>query len=277
MINESGLCNNRKCMTNVSGFSSHRYFMFSRTGTSTELQNETGKHLSNVCCTVKESADDDWKPLHSNVEKASFLRFVPDLSLTPPLTTNPPPDIDDVTDRINSEEGRINSTRKVLDLKKMRDRVYTERIDPFSWNLDIVIEAGNKQWTENRSTVNGLHASDEAPAPAVNDYTYEINTFVIARASEQSDDHFIFWIGRINNVELDTDGKVSSLEVHWYEPTDKKDVLNAKYKPAFIQGRKPLRGIAWLDIISSDSVIVSFEALTCSNILPTMAKKMIQQ
>lgn len=277
MINWSVLCNNTKCLTNVSGFSSHRHSMFSRTGTSKEVQNEAGKHISNVCCTIKANADDDWKPLHSKVEKASFLCFVPDLSLTSPLTTNPTPDIDDVTDRINSEEGRINSTRKVQELKKLRDTVYMEQIDPFSWNLYTVIEACSKQWTENVASINGLHPSDEAPALGVNDYTYEIDTFVIARENEQSDDHFIFWIGRMNNVKLDTDGIVSSLEVHWYESTDKKDVLNAKYKPAFIQGRKHLRGVAWLYIISSDSVVVLFDALTCSNCLPTMAKKMIQQ
>ena len=77
-----------------------------------------------------------------------ILKFPPDLKLTPPLKVECPRGLDKVSKRLCSEEERINNVDNLIDLHKLRDFVFADRLDTFHWDIspyshDIAREASN--------------------------------------------------------------------------------------------------------------------------------------
>lgn len=134
VANWSGLCEQQKCLLKVSQFSQFRYFQF---GSSNIGCKDSDLSLVSTSCVVKVGVGEDWIPLHKNGRKrgCGFLAFAPDLSLTPPTRIVCPNGSYEITKRIVSEEGRINSTEKLQSLYALRDYVFKEREEPFQWNL----------------------------------------------------------------------------------------------------------------------------------------------
>lgn len=284
IINWSGLCTEQSCLTNVSGFSQYRHFRFYRhheMGQSSVSSNESN---FNVRCCVKLFCSDTWKPLVQNDESKSFMKFCPDITLTPPIVTNVPPDFDKVTGRIRSEEGRINSVTKTNELYAMRDRVFTSRSEPFCWDLLRCVETKNIGGLSDTETQSGQIVNTNALVTAdnvedgSNNFNYDVNSFVIINSGETeaegSSSTLQFWVGIVNDVKQDSSGRVSHIEVHWCEPTNTVSLLDASYKRAYINtsraGPSP-----WKDIIVSESVVLAFPSLTNGQKLPSSVKKLI--
>ena len=72
-----------------------------------------------------------------------ILRFCPDLRKTPSLSISCPEGVENITKRINSEEGRINDPSKVQDLLDLRDFVFRARVDEFHWRVDEIVETAS--------------------------------------------------------------------------------------------------------------------------------------
>ena len=214
-------------------------------------------------CFVKVRSTDDWAELNKRDPDKSFIKFCPDLSLTPATRTTAPPNIAEVNKRLRSEEGRINSRQKMRDLFDLRDKIYTVRSDQFHWDLSSCIEL--RSW--NAINDDGNHDLGEHEHEESNDYEYEINTFVALHESSQARS---FWVGRVVDV-LST----SRLLVHWYEPPSSGDPYMSKYTASYIMDASRKRQVPWIDEVPGNSVISSFDSLTKSKTLPVAVRKQI--
>ena len=143
--NWSGLCEQERCIQNVTLFSRYRYFRFVRKERRyfNELEDAmigTGVFLSG--CFVKTNSTDEWSQLQtpSGGHWGGFLKFCPDLSRTPDTIISMPPGLHEVNRRLESEEGRINDISKLHELYELRDFVFQSRVDKFHWNLNESIE-----------------------------------------------------------------------------------------------------------------------------------------
>lgn len=262
MVNWSDLCQQEKCLSNVQGFSQYHYFRFYRTAL--EEHNASSSDTESTMCQVRVKSTDEWICLDSTNKKKSFLKFPPNLERTPGTKVTCPPNVTEVTKRIESEEWRISSSAKLNDLKNLRDEVFNERFEPFTWDLTQCYET--RCATER--TRNHISGTVVEPV-ASNNYDYDVNSFVAVR---QTDSNSGFWIARI--LEVQNSPSLFQLKVHWFEATQSTDTMAAKYRPAYLKNKG--QDLPWIDIVEDESVIVSFEALTRANCLPMSSRKIIQ-
>lgn len=70
----------------------------------------------------------------------SFITYVPDLSKSPPTFISCPPGVEEITKRIQSVEGTVNSTNKIDALLALHDNVYRDRQDAFQRGLSSIVK-----------------------------------------------------------------------------------------------------------------------------------------
>lgn len=268
IVNWSGLCSSEKCLSPVSGFSHYRYFRFSTS--TTDTPSWSGTKQIPVQCFVKMYWNDEWKNLHG---AGSFLSSIPDITRTPPIVTRVPDLVEEIDKRIRSEDSRINCRSKLRELYALRDQISTRRTLPFHWDLATTIEmsAGKS---------NGHETGHQSPPQDIiperrNDYIYETGSFVAVKATEQSDSLSSFWIGKVNDIIKDATGRVKKLELHWFEPSNRADVINSRYLPSSIYCATRKRRVEWKDYVLSEAVLVNFDSPTRSGHLPATVRKIL--
>lgn len=284
VINWSGLCTQERCLTNVSGFSHYRHFRFALQDSQVGSSENGDESNYNVRCWVKVHCTENWRPLTETDPSKSFMKWIPDITLTPSIVTKVPPDVEKVTTRIRSEESRINCVRKTSQLYSMRDRVFTQRSEPFDWDLSRCVETRHMYGNEdeqaqarNSAPSNNLITADNVESHQ-NNLDYEVNSYLVVNSGENqsvdTNSTLQFWVGIVNSLEHDISGRVSHIEVHWCEPTKSSSLLDASYKRAFIRksGASPT---PWKDRIVSESVLLTFPTLTNAHKLPSAVKKLI--
>lgn len=262
IINWSELCQKEKCITNVQGFSRYHYFRFYRSTVDEHITSASS--TVRTMCQVRVKSSDEWMCLDSANNKKSFLKFPPNLERTPDTKITCLSDVNEVTKRIESEEWRIASPDKLKDLYDLRDEVFNERVEPFTWNLPNCYET--RCAVERR----GGNICGTSIEPVVdNNYDYDVGSFVAIR---QSDNNSGFWIAKI--LEVQDASSVIILKVHWYEAAQSTDTTAAKYRPAYLHTKR--QAVPWIDNVEHQSVIVNFGGLTRANHLPMSTRKIIQ-
>lgn len=263
-VNFSGLCDKLECVNTLTNITQYRFFRFSRTD---------GASTSNGChsnCFVKHSAQDDWTPLEvADPRKISnLLRFTPDLTETPPEKVTAPDDMADITARIESENGRINSDQKLRELLATRDEIYQSRNISFHWDKRDDVEFCNSS----ASRVFGMDGDVDLEHPVEEDpgihgkCSYDTGSFVIVLGNALEGQNE-FWVGEIIDVTRTGTGIVRSLTVKWYEHYGPGDLYSAKYRPISTSSNSNRSGF-WTDRISTASVVILFNSLNRTKRLP---------
>lgn len=260
-------------------------------------------------CDVKVNSIDNWSPLHATgkYKGRGFIISAPDLRKTPYTVINEKIDNNNgsfmkkkeqFTKRLESEEGRIRSATKMNELKTLRDFIFRARNERFHWNFQTSIEWNhfnliqevNKDHSETREEnfkhVNnvsnmerGKHLSEsQCAVGSKNSYSYEVNSFV-AVLTEAKDKSPSFWIGKILSTLNESNGEISKLKVHWYEPYCRKDgeidKYTSKYAPDYVEKsiKTGSQRLPWTDVISASSVIVNFDDLLRNRQIPASVQK----
>ena len=135
VANFSGLLSKERCLLKVPPFSHFRYFRFLETE-----QSPGNQLLKNTRCLVKVWAAHDWEPL--KCDGSGFISRLPDLKNTPEtrLAGTARGDASEVDKRLDSAEERVRDCAKMNKLRELRDKVFTDRAEPFHWDLLSCIE-----------------------------------------------------------------------------------------------------------------------------------------
>lgn len=270
IANISGLCDKTSVLWDGRDgrFSDYRYFRFHKTErTFDEVQRGSTVFTT---CQVKRNSADNWSPLRPDVQGKEFSGFLqgrPDLRQTPKTMQKCPTDKNEVLKRLVSEESRIGDTKRMKSVTDLVDLVYQDRMSDFHWDLKNSVEHKRTRSEE----VGALQVNRDATDTA--QYTYKVNQFVAVK-HEQSTDKEPFWIGRISRLKK-TDGKVTSLVVHWFEQSGGDDIYKARYK----QTNKTPHGkkfTPWSSDIPTESVMVTFDGLTSRKQISVETCKKIQ-
>jgi len=119
IANFSGLLTKSGCVYNrTAPFSQFRYFRFTRAIQAANVHSPFRTHLA-----VKIDCSEEWKPFPGNSPGKGFLKSCPDLSETPDTKIVCPPNIQDVTKRIQSVESVLSNYSKIKSLLALRDQV----------------------------------------------------------------------------------------------------------------------------------------------------------
>lgn len=277
LINWSGLVRQENCLTNVKDFSHCRYFRFSKVAQAASASNQS--FVVSTKCEVKVKSVDEWKPLVQKDPFKSFLIFKPDLSKTPSTKTRIPDDEDDVAKRLKSEEGRINSVAKMDSLLEYKDMIYRQKVLPFAWDLNSCSESLGKS-VPSSGTIHAQELADgNETSGRENDYLYRLNSFVAVKGSAVDSGGLEggaqqFWIAKVNKL-VSHEGRVSSLQVHWYESSSTTDALSGRYDPSYLPVKNKRKKIPWVDEVPSESVVINFDSLTRARHIPSAAKKIL--
>lgn len=94
-----------------------------------------------------------------------------------------------------------------------------------------------------------------------NDYNYEPGTFLAINYSNGGTEVLTLWVAKSNELVSKESGRIYSLTVRWYEPSNSKDVINCRYLPAFMNSPKHGSRVEWKDIVTSETVLVNFADL----------------
>ena len=140
IANWSGLCDQENCLRRIDRVTQWRYFLFCR---DSSCKHDVKNDPLLTKCFVKSNCVDPWQPLFKTDMGANprgILRHCPNLALTPILSIECPDGLDNINKRLVSEEGRINSTEKMIQLHKLRDFVFAARNDEFHWDLSRTVE-----------------------------------------------------------------------------------------------------------------------------------------
>lgn len=268
VANLSGLFEQSKCVQNVSGFSGYRYFRFTRSVGGVQ------KGFYSTCCDVKTRSCDEWSAF-PEASGDGFLKFVPNLEDTPPMVTRVPNNVVQVNKCLEAAEGRIKDPVKMEELRKLRNRVYTERTDPFHWELTSTFETNGDYTPTNGSARIDDSGSDEDSIQ--NEFMHDIgiapNLFVAVKTL--SDKSTRFWIAKVVAVtKVDSHDKPKEIKVRWYNTKGGSDPYSAVYEPT----SKVIDGIrrAFIDTITVRAVICRFDSLSTTRRLRKDAKMEIR-
>ena len=176
--------------------------------------------LNRCFCYIRPTVDADWVPLPTKQDSCPprFLNSIPDLKWTPPEILNSPLELKDATDRIESEESRINPPEKIDVLHKMRDGVYEDKTVSFHWNLNKIVETKFKRiGSTSTPSPDQLPGVDEdSSADPRSNHRYELNTFVVVRTGGTEHD-LDLWLGQVVHTHQASSEVVSELTVRWFE------------------------------------------------------------
>ncbi len=169
VVNWRGLCEQERCMRRVDNLTQYHYFRFSL-GYAESDNLQLGP--VSTTCHVRHSCRSQWQPLFMRKKKSSkgitpsgILKFCPDLRKVPSLNISCPDNAHKVTERFESEEGRINDSDKMISLYELRDFVYQDRTDKFHWDLTTAVET--KFCGIYRQSQEQLDANDDTSSMAV--------------------------------------------------------------------------------------------------------------
>lgn len=143
VANWSGLCDSENCLRKVDRMTQWRYFLFTPSSSGSETMRG---HIRPTTCSVKLNFDDAWQLLGNRGARSqapsvnSFLKHCPNLKNTPSQVISCPEGLDEVTKRLESEEGRVNDIDKLISLHELRDFVFQNRIDAFHWKIEDCVE-----------------------------------------------------------------------------------------------------------------------------------------
>jgi len=277
VVNFSGLCDEERVLwdTRRRPFSQFRYFRFSR-NTHTRRHDDCSETKDYpVTCHVKVNSTDNWenlRPVWDGEGYGGFLTTTPRLNKTPCTKLKCPTDHSQVLKRLKSEEVRIGSAAKMKELRDLVADVYETRQQPFHWDLRSVFERAHTQ-SEERGVLEGnLTGADETVEGC--ELEYEINSFVAVRPEAQTAT-LPFWVGKINRLNKTSDGKVTSLVVHWYETVGNGDVYSSRYRQ-MTTSRDKRKKTPWESEVCPDTVMVTFQGFTKKMKLSSEVSKKLQ-
>lgn len=285
VANWSGLCIQARALAKVTHFSQYRYFHFNRRSVRGTQSNDTLTQ-----CTVKVGCKDEWRPIRIDGDtNRGFLVLVPQLRHTPPTIISLPTGKEEISRRFDSEESRINNTKKLRELVELRDHVFRARTDIFHWDLGECVELQSMtalnviqpsvQDADQEDSEDGSNARSEPVAVTTedlirNDFTYEVNSYVAVQTD--CSDGAAFWLGKVSRVKHNGDGVVCEVQVHWLQLEQDGDTYEGKYSLSFLQGSSGSRKEPYKTYISADAVLVSFENMTVRGRLPVRVQKLLR-
>lgn len=291
VANWSGLCDQTNCCHEIDHITKYRFFRFSVSqtnsddiahnagheekeggqATSDSTDNAPSTILRTTNVKVRYTSKDNWISLESvNGGTNSFLRHLPDLSITPPEELQSPEDVDKITARIESETHRIDSEEKLASLFSLRDEIFRTRSVKFHWNLAEIVEmkALNLRREPNQEEIEVAALESNGLSSLSSRLRYDMDSFVAVRGTIGSTDIEI-WVGRIVDRIRNKNGSINQLKVHWYERHGDGDMFTCKYRPWYVLNKSTKRkNIPWLSKISCDSVLNCFPTLTSQRRLP---------
>jgi len=156
--------------------------------------------------------------------------------------------------------------------------VYRTRLEKFHWDLETTFELNGKyklQLTGNDPDVGEEVEMLDASLNVAQDLEYNVNEFVAITGQGCSLDGVPFWLGRINELESQTDGSICSLNVTWYEAYGKGTPWTAKYRPTIVPGSKSRN--LWRGTAAVSTVLAKFDSLTTTKKISTGAVKKIRE
>ncbi len=126
-----------------------------------------------------------------------FLRYLPDLTQTPPEDIESPDDFDKVTMRIESEAQRIGSEEKLTSLYSLRGDVIKSRSVKFHWGLSDIIEmkAINLSRVPDDTEIEVASLEARGLSSQSSRLRYDINAFVAIRGKQDGTSTEV-WVGR---------------------------------------------------------------------------------
>jgi len=208
----------------------------------------------------------------------TILKFLPDLSLTPPEKTHCPKGLDKFEKKLDSERSRIVSAVKMRSLLALKNEVFRNRSLQFHWDLSKCVETnllrasqiGDSQH-QTADLVSGIEQESQVQ------YNYELNSLVIVNTGISGQGQG-FWIGEVVEVHRQQDKTVGFLSVHWYEFYGTTDVYTGRYKPHLVKLKgRSRKDSPWIDTITTDTVLVSFPRLTSDKRLPSAVSKHLRE
>ena len=155
--NWSGLCDAENCLKKIDRVTQWRYFLFTKDPNNNFDVKEKPVQTK---CFVKKDSIDQWQELYKSdmgENPRGILRFCPDLRKTPALRVVCPEGIENITKRLDSEEGRINDPQKMTQLCTLRDFVFRARVDDFHWDLRCTFETEICGMYQSTNTTNTSH------------------------------------------------------------------------------------------------------------------------
>ncbi len=141
---------------------------------------------------------------------------------------------------------------------------------------------------ESAEALNSKSVKHTSTATPISRVTYSAASFVAVRTEENgiSNQGKVFWIGKVLSTENESgETYAKKLKVHWYDATSKEDPLSSHYHPCYNTAKKQstcgsTKKVArrklqqsFVDIIHTDTVIVSFQSLTKRHTLPLTVQK----
>lgn len=106
----------------------------------------------------------------------------------------------------------------------------------------------------------------------VNDYNYSPNS-IVAVVSDSIVEGGPFRIGKVVSSIYKSNERVTKLTVHWYEMQKECNRLYGKYCPSYVHGKGKVKRRPWVDVITSEPVVVSFSSLKKNRTLPEAIHK----
>ena len=265
VVNWSQLCDQSKCINNISNITQYRFFkiMLSDAETKSTCQNrQTVCHVRNVCT-------EDWHTLESDSGKGvkSFLKFLPDILQTPPEILKAPDDEKDVRLYIDSQRSRMDrhQTKSVLDLKST---IYKNKSVPFHWDLRNSVEFQDGKLPRPSSSTVQLTEGDSNNITNENDnnledmdYDYDVGSIVVVNTGKENLSD-TFWIARIADKHEDNTGSATKLTVLWHEFYNMagRNIFNAMFRPCLLLNEnQTVRDVPWFSQIDTKTVMVTFK------------------
>lgn len=186
-------------------------------------------------CDLRHNTSSGWRPLtYVTKDARSFLRFLPDLKKTPPEVIESPPDVENITDRIESETAIVGSESNYKELNELRDRLIRNRTVGFHWNLNEVIDGGKCRLTLTRRNRNiGDEVCMSSELKISNRLPYEFYSFV---GTLDNGGYVSVGFGIARNLDVVKNNAclVIYLRVRWSAFKGNLDLYYARYCKGFL-------------------------------------------
>ncbi len=273
VANWSGLCDQTRCNNNINLITQYRYFRFTQC-----KENSKNGCVSSVCH-VRSSCTEDWRALEADnrAGTTSILKFLPDLSRTPPEIIECPTGEEEFNTRLDSERGRIVSEVKMRSLMALKKDVFRKKSLPFHWNLSSIVENGFSTESDCMDAMVVEGQCPETQASSSAEYSYDPGSFVAVNTGINGQGQG-FWIGQIVDVHRGKGRKVISLSVNWYEFYGTTNVYIGRYRPQFrMKPGSSKKDTAWIDQISTETILVSFPKLTSDKRIPAAVSTYLRE
>ena len=274
LINWSGLCDKSKCYNVVNQITQYRFFKFTRRSIGAEQQE--GQQLLSECH-VRSSCVEDWRSLESDNKTGvkTILKFVPELSTTPPERVSCPSGLEEFEKKLDSERARIVTEVKMRSLVALKNQVFRDKSLNFHWNLSSIVETRNISGESDEVTPETVDRNvGEVTSNSL--FSYALNSFVAVNTGGNRMDGG-FWIGKVVEVHRGKQQRINTISVHWFEFYGSTNMYTGRYKPHLLSNGSSKKGTPWIYRISTETVLVSFPRLTSDKRLPSAVSKHLRE